>query len=71
MAVLLNQKIITDLEEIKNTPFYDERWIKVVDFTIVSDTVMKWLKDDKIKPNYKHKEYCLGGEFAKEIKKLF
>jgi hypothetical protein len=25
MAVLLNQKIITDLQEIKDTPFYDER----------------------------------------------
>ncbi|MDR2829182.1 MAG: hypothetical protein LBV48_01120 [Mycoplasmataceae bacterium] len=71
MAVLLNQKIITDLEEIKNTPFYDKKWVKVVDFTKVPDEIIKWLKDDKIKPNYKHKEYCLGGEFAKEIKKLF
>lgn len=67
-CVLTNKKIITDVNLVKNEPYYDKRWIKVVkQGKRLSPSIIKWIKDKKIVPNYKNKDIVLVDYYVNKL----
>ncbi|HYF96514.1 MAG TPA: hypothetical protein VD947_00575 [Patescibacteria group bacterium] len=56
-AIMFNKKLLIDSDEIKKNPYYDPRYMKVVDFTKndwLTPALAEWIKKpEKINYNYK------------------
>jgi len=64
IAVANNMKIITDTKAVKEEPWYNKEWIRVIESPIFSKEDIMWLEDKNIKPNYPKQDiFYLTGEY--------
>lgn len=71
-AIMFNKKLLIDSEEIKKSPYYDPRYMKIVDFTKkdwLTPRLAEWIKKPE-KINYNYKGEWEAGVFYQNVRNL-